>query len=487
MKKKLEFKKESNIEVIRRMILSPKFFIQVMWGLEAQQRGFPFIRNKHWTWQQDEILTAVENAVAGTGSKRISIKSGRGIGKSCVLSWIILWYLFTHKDAQVPCTAPTTDQMHDVLWKELSKWLQKMPVNIQSKFEWTNTHIRMTDSPNTWFARARTAKKESPEAFAGVHGDYVLLVADEASGIPDEIFATSEGFLTDKNVLVLLISNPTRLQGYFYDTFYEDSRNWKNMTFSAEDSPIVENDFVNRIAEKNGTDSDEYRIQVQGEFPKQDMMDEGGYVPLIVEDDLHYTSNAEFVGPVVLGIDPAGEGDDKTVWVLRDQFKTKIVAEESRSTDKSIAQKTLTLMTQYNVLGENVIIDNFGVGANVSKELALSNSRVNSWGVNVGETAYEFATYINLRAEAYFRVKKWLREKGELVNHPGWKELLDIRFRRELSGHIKIMSKRDMSKRGVSSPNYADALMMTFTRNYINNPYTKKKPEYKAHNSVTGY
>src|SRR6266481_7271936 len=97
---------------------SPILFIEKTWGLVPQRDNSKFVKGKHITWQQHDILLAVEAAIQGKALKRISIASGHGIGKTTALAWLILWYLFCFKDAQVPCTAPTSDQIHDVLWKE---------------------------------------------------------------------------------------------------------------------------------------------------------------------------------------------------------------------------------------------------------------------------------------------------------------------------------------------------------------------------------
>lgn len=98
--------------------------------------------------------------------RRISIRAGHGIGKSTAFAWLIIWFLFSFYNAQVPCTAPTSDQMHDVLWKEVKKWLDIMPDDFSRLFDWSNGYIRIVESPETWFARAKTARKESPEALA---------------------------------------------------------------------------------------------------------------------------------------------------------------------------------------------------------------------------------------------------------------------------------------------------------------------------------
>ena len=449
----------NDVEIYKKMQKSPLFFIEMMWGLVPERDNSKFIKGKHLTWQQHDILLAVEEALKG-GKKRISVRSGHGIGKSTTLAMLILWYLFCYKDAQVPCTAPTSDQIHDILWKEVAKWLNLMPQPVREKYEWTNGYIRITESPETWFARAKTARKENPEALAGVHGDFVMYIVDEASGVPEEIFNTAEGALTGDNVLVILISNPTRLIGYFYDSHHKDKESWQTLGFSSIDSPIVDKEYVSRIISKHGEDSDEYKIRVLGEFPREDTMDDKGYIALFSENDIKISDTEEFIGERRLGIDPSGEGDDKTVWVIRDNFKAKIVAVEKVSNASSIAQKTMTLMQHYQVKGEHTYIDNFGAGANVAQELALAGIRVKA--INVGDKPSDEEMFLNRRAEASWRVKQWFRKGGELVDHKGWDEILTIRYRKELSGKMKIMGKLEMKKEGIKSPDHYDALMMTF-------------------------
>ena len=475
---------ESNIKLVAKWRKSPTDFIADMWGLvpqivkpeyktvvdsliaigqwdgiKAEMFGV-FIKGKHITWQQWVILLAVERALQGKAQKRISVKAGHGIGKSFLLSAIILWFLFCWKDAQVPCTAPTSDQMHDVLWKELSLLLGKMPEPIKNLYEWQTGYLRMKQRPESWFARAKTARKENPEALAGVHADHVLAAIDEGSGIDDVIYRTAEGIFTNPDILVIIISNPTRLMGYFYDTHHSDKRNWQTLTFSSLDSPIVDEGYNRRIADKHGVDSDEYRIRVLGEFPRADAVDEQGFVPLLMETDLRQVDDSHaFVPPLILGIDPAGDGDDKTVWVLRDAFRAKILGIENKSTPKGIAQRTVGMIEQYKLKPSDIFIDNFGVGADVVRELVIAGYAV--MGVNGGDKGVD-EDYLNTRAEAYWRVRNWLIAGGELIRHDDWRELLTMRYRRELSGKIKMMSKDDMRKNGYPSPNVADSLSYCF-------------------------
>lgn len=496
----------------KRMEASSLYYTQVTWGLVPQplkpeyyyrfQAGLtlkhkewdafcatvtkdwfmPYQDGMHLTWQQSLVLYGVDKAVRGECSLRISIVSGHGIGKSMILSIIILWFLFIHPFSQVACTSPGKEQMYDVLWKELKKWIDRMPPQMAALYEWQNSHVRMKEASETWFARAKTASKENTEALAGVHADWVLIAVDEASGVDEAIFETMEGSLTSGNILVFLISNGTRSEGYFYATHphgkngeeKHDSERWQNYSFSSLDSPRVDQKYVDGIIAKYGADSEQYNIRVLGKFPKSDMMDDSGYVPLLNENSINFQPDfgelVTFSTLSVMGVDPAGEGDDKTSWVIRDNFKAKKIYEEAKSTPQSIAERTLTLMELYGISDRNVVVDSFGVGADVGKHIAIaSRGKANVYTVNAGEVCQreiDQELYINKRAEMYYKLKKWMQSGGEIVQNDNVKtELLTIKYKRALNGKIQIMSKLDMRKKyGFKSPNDADALALTFLR-----------------------
>lgn len=433
-----------------------------------------YVNGEHITWQQALILFGVDKAIRGECSARISIVSGHGIGKSAVLSYLILWFLFVHPDAQVACTSPGKEQMYDVLWKELKKWIDRMDAGVAQMYEWESSHVRMKESPQTWFARAKTASKENTEALAGVHADWVLIAVDEASGVDEAIFETMEGALTSGNILVFLVSNGTRANGYFFDTHNRDASRWQNYSFSSIDSPRVDQKYVDSIVEKYGADSVQYAVRVLGLFPKEDGMDDSGYVPLVQDKNIgvqfDFGTLTNFPSNAILGVDPAGDGDDKTSWVIRDNFKAKKIYEEAKSTAKSIAERTLTIMTEYGLKPRNVVVDAFGVGADVGKEIAVaSRGQVNVTTVNTGdkcELERDQDVYLNKRAECFWKAKQWLQAGGEIVDNANFKEeLKGIRYKRNLSGLIQIMPKLDMRKKyGLKSPNDADAFSLTFLR-----------------------
>ena len=454
----------------------------------------------HLTWQQSLVCYGIDKALKGHISLRISIVSGHGIGKSCLVSLLILWFLFVHPNCRIGCTAPSQAGLYDVLWSEIKKWIQKMPEGLSDMFIWESTHIRMKEDPNEWFARAKTASKENTEALAGIHADWVMLLADEASGVEEPIFETMEGSLTSGNILVFLISNGTRSLGYFYDTHHKSNDMWQTYSFSSLESPRVDEKYVQGIITKYGTDSIQYAIRVQGHFPDEGVMDDKGYVQLLNEKDLHFVSpDSQWkpIGRAIGALDASGEGQDKTEWAVRDRQRAKIAAEEDTSNASGMALKSLTIMDTYQIDPYDFVIDAFGKGQDVGMEIALATTREKNgsrrtYPVNVGdpcEDEMDRLLYLNKRAEGYYKLMKWCRAGGEIEDHPRLKDqLLSIRFRRTANGRIQIMDKVSSKKLGYPSPDMADAISMTFLKSDSiisrGGEQNKREPAFDPHNAL---
>lgn len=490
-------------EAFKQMRASPIVFVYQVWGLlpqpvrkEYAERYFaglalkgkewdafcasltpdwfaPYINGKHLTWQQSLVLHGIEKAVRGEVSPRISIVSGHGIGKSAISAIVVLWFLFARLQSKVACTAPSADQMYDVLWSEIKKWLDKMPPQIAANYIWETTHLRMREDAQAWWARAKTSNKENTEALAGIHADSVLMLADEASGIEEQIYETMEGALTGEFYLVFLVSNGTRSTGYFYDTHHKDSARWQCYSFSALQSPITNDASAQGWKDKYGEESEQYAIRVLGKFPPEGEMDTKGYMPLFLASELKFTAfdrDWQTVGRTVGSLDPSGEGQDESAWAVKDRMRAAIVGTEATSSDGGMAVRSLTVCTKYGVKPEDFIIDAFGAGHKVAQEIALATAKLPvPWRVtplNTGEPCdkdSDHALYINKRAMGYWLLSLWVKKGGELMYVPGLKdELLSIKFRRTGNGRIQIMSKLDMKKMGLKSPNKADALSMLF-------------------------
>lgn len=511
---------KTDIAEFRMMFYSPIYFIQKAWGLtpqgvkpeyanklaeaftktwdtweeakesitaewfgdynhETEQwEWYDFQKGKNITWQQLLFLKSLEKAVKKEASPHISAVSGRGTGKSRTLAWAIIWYLFGRPDCQIPCTAPTSDQMYDVLWKELMICINEMPPNLKQMYVWESQYLRIKESPGTWFARAKTSSKENPEALSGVHADHVMAAVDEGSGVPEPIFIAAQGILTSPNILFVMISQGTRQSGFFYDSHHKNRKMWQNLAFNSEESPIVDYQFIETLRNAYGRDSDEYRINVLGNFPKEDAMDDKNYVALLAERAIREIpdNDFEFQPDAILGVDPAGEGDNETAWVIRDAFISKKLKLEKQSTAKTVAQITMTLATKFRILPENIIVDSFGSGADVAKEIAVATQgKWNVRTVNVGDLSDESIDpnqlepiskrdlYLNKRAEMYWAAKKWLEQGGMIVEDKKFKDqIMTVRFKRNIKGKIAMMPKHEMRKLGIQSPDIADAFAMTF-------------------------
>ena len=154
---------------------------------------------------QSEFLNAVAK-----GERRISVRSGHGTGKSTAASWAMLWFLITRYPCKIVVTAPTSAQLFDALFAECKRWMTELPPVIRDLLEAKADRIMLKASPTEAFISCRTSRAETPEALQGVHSDNVLLVADEASGIPESVFESAAGSMSGEHASTILLGNPTR-------------------------------------------------------------------------------------------------------------------------------------------------------------------------------------------------------------------------------------------------------------------------------------
>jgi hypothetical protein len=420
-----------------------------------------FVKGKHLSWQQYCMLVAVEDALMSDAPDMISVCSGVGIGKTTTMAWLLLWHLFCFRNCKVGCTAPTGDQLYDILWSEVALWLNKMPEPLQAEYHWQSEYVKMRDKPESWYARARTSRKEKPEALSGLHAPEVLILVDEASAIEDIIFKTMHGALTSPRPIIFMISNPTRNTGYFYDTHHKNRHLWQTLSFSSLESPVV-GEKVELIRLQYGEEGIEWNMRVLGKFPDADMVDSRGYTRLFDSADVRRRQDMGFTGRKRLGVDPSGMGADSTVYVVRDAFQARIVRVEEKSSPEKIAMVINTLMTEFEIPAEEVFIDIFGVGAETWQKLMSAGIPV--IGVDVGRKPNNEHLFLNLRAEAYWRMREWVKGGGEFVDHKRWDELDTIMYRKTVAGSkIQIMSKLDMRRKGIASPDSVDACAITFS------------------------
>ena len=211
-------------------------------------------------WQRAALMDLAENP-------KVAIKSGQGVGKTGLEAAALLWFLCCHPYPRIVATAPTKQQLHDVLWSEVSKWMSKSPL-LSEILKWTKTYIYMVGNEKRWFAVARTATK--PENMQGFHEDNMLFIVDEASGVADPIMEAVLGTLSGENNKLLMCGNPTRTSGTFYDAFNADRALYKCHTVSSADSPRTNKENIESLIRKYGRGSNVVLVRVFGEFPLQE-------------------------------------------------------------------------------------------------------------------------------------------------------------------------------------------------------------------------
>lgn len=442
----------------------------------------PFEKGKHLTWHQTEILLSVMNGSNWLGPWRISTRSWHGIGKSSVIAMIVLWFLYSFADAQIPCTAPTDALLKDILWKEITVWKDRMPELIRAKYEITDDYVRIVESPKTWFARARTARKWETEALAGIHSEHVLALADEWSWVADEVYNVGKGAFTGPHKIFLIISNPTRTSWYFHSTQTKWNRFlWRAMNFNSEESPIVDESFVEQILEESGPDSDEYKVRVMWHFPRSDLIDEKWWIPLLQESDIRFIPPQHNPNFTKLWVDPAWQWTDEALWIWRNSIFMQVLQTEPKSTEKTIAYKTDLILVEHDTIKDDqTYVDNFGSWANVWVELAILKRLVKC--VNRNIPASNPDKFANKRAECYWRLRERARAWWEFVNNPRWKDLLMIKYKRDAKWRIQIISKEEMKKEYGKSPDAPDAWALTFWE--VDKPMTAAKKQEKPRTIV---
>jgi hypothetical protein len=434
------------------------------------------------TWQQAAIL----DAILPPGAK-VSVRSGHGVGKSAIASMIILWFVETHDYAKVPCTAPSSHQLRDILWGELSKWRRESArlsaaQGLPQAFWLSRLFKLLTDSlydPGTkeWGAFARTARKENPEALQGFHAESLLFVLDEASGIPEEVFEAAEGALSTPDARVLMLGNPTRSSGTFYASHHQDRAQYTALHFRSQDSPLVDPAYRPRLVAKWGKDSNVVRVRADGEFPRQadDVL-----ISLDLTEPCPQREPVPGVGPRRLGVDPARYGDDRTTLVLRHgRVIARIAIAAKQGTMETVGQ-IVARIEAWEV--DEIYVDTIGLGAGVYDrlvEVMVERQRLGQrvcavYSVNVAEAAPAVPLQGEprprlLRDYLWLATARWLREEAPVfcaedreANQDLAGELASVRYRLDSDGCLVVESKDAMKQRLGHSPDLADGTIITF-------------------------
>ena len=438
-----------------------------------------------------------EVATALTNHKWVTVRSGQGVGKSALMSAILLWFLMTHPYPRVVCTAPTGQQLRDVLWSEVAKWMSNSPV-LTELLKWTKTYIYLKGAEKRWFAVQRVATR--PENMQGFHEDNMLFLVDEASGIKDDIMEAILGTLTGPNNRLILCGNPTRPNGIFFDSHHGKRGDFKAFRVNSEDSTRTSKENIEALAKAYGRESNVYRVRVLGEFPVQE---DDVFIPLpLVEASVKFTEKKDDTreldpGDIHIGCDVARYGDDKTVIgfkiMERVEFYKKINGQDLMRTAADIVYLGEILRERHDFQYKIPIkVDDGGLGGGVTdriRQIKASDPVYYHWmeiipvnfGAPIKHPRYQDSTTYMMSV-----VKSLLAPHDEDGNAkdveiilPDDNDLIAQLTTRKYSlnerGKIVIESKNAVKSRGLPSPDEADCVLLLCLP-------VKMKPEKKKQN-----
>jgi len=425
--------------------LDPLAFVEGVLGVQSLE-----------PWQR-EALTALRD-----GHKRLSIRSGHGVGKTTFLAWLVLWGLTCFgPDTKIPIAAGSQDQLRDTIQPEIAKWRERLPPLLRDLVNVDTEKVSFALDPQSAFAVFRTASRDNPQALAGFHAENLMFLLDEASAIHEAAYEVALGALSTPGAIVVLTGNPTKSSGYFYDTHTLLRESYYTMRVSSEDVARARG-HIDDVITRFGADSNEYRVRVAGEFPTSDDVT---VIPLhLVEAALKREVQPMRVMPV-WGLDVARFGDDRSALAKR---RGNVLTEPIKVWSN---KDTMTLaglivrewdLTEIDDRPHEILVDVIGIGAGVVDRLDELGLPVR--GINVSESPSVDDQYLRLRDELWWKARQWFEARDCKIeaDQALIAELTALHYKFTSSGKLQVESKADAKKRKLRSPDLADAFVLTF-------------------------
>ena len=430
---------------------------------------------------------------------QVAVKACHSSGKTFTAAEVALWFLARYRDGRVVTTAPTFPQVKDMLWREIR-------ANIQhSRIAFPEPNITELNIDNQRYALGRATNQGV--RFQGYHGRWLIII-DEAPGVDDEIWKAIDGIRAGGDIRLLALGNPVIASGNFYEIFSKQKQDWKRFTISAFDTPNLAGLTIDDLLtmdeaelDRNerpylttrrwvrdkyldwGPDSADYQSRVLGQFPKHskaalislDWIDAASERPVLPSTEGY-----------IAGIDVAGPGKAETVVYVRQG--PNVVAMEAWRKDDPLGDLVQWLADYEHDL--ICYVDEIGIGYNFA--IRLREALEGRWqakmaelkaiqdktgkpvdypeepkvvGVNVGESPEDSERFLNLKAEAYWGIRDRFKDgdvRG-LLDDETKAQLGSIRSIPNARGQNTIERKEDAAKRGVPSPDRAEAFMLCFS------------------------
>lgn len=439
------------------------------------------------TWQQFDLYNSVQFA-----GSRTSVSSGHGTGKTRGFGVIGIWHLLCFFNSNTFLTAPKMGTITDGIFKEFSDIKMRIENGahawIADYFDIQAERVYVVGFKMSWFCVPKTAPRGSPENLAGTHRDWLLWLADEASGMPDANFAVITGALTDSRNRMCIASQPTRSSGFHYETHHtlsiSEGGAWCNLVFNSEESPLVSDAFI--LEKRTQYTSEEYSIKVLGQFCEL----AGKYLnsaaaiqacvgKKVIRDDEEY-------GWFLLSDIGGGGYRDDTVLLAAKVIghgeygdaarRVQIVSVPVCSNTKDPSDVYGDIIEESGKLSNcTAVIDGGGIGLSVIKQLEkndFTNFVKVLWGSPNFRREYK-ERYVNQRAQACCGIARAVQEGrfgiDDSVPLSVVKKIIKqgsrIPYHYDEKARRYIEKKQDMAVDGIPSPDLWDACSFAFLEN----------------------
>ena len=427
------------------------------------------------TWSC-ELMNMIRDGIIDLETAvQIATASGHGIGKSATVAWIALWAFCTFPDTRGVITANTETQLKTKTWAEIGKWFN-LCFFARDHYTLTATGLFSKDPERerTWRIDMIPWSEKNPAAFAGLHnqGKRILLIFDEGSEIPDIIWETAEGALTDSDteIIWLVFGNPTRNTGRFRECFAggKFERQWQHKQIDSRNVVVTNKSRLNNWIEAYGLDSDFVRVRVLGEFPRRGLME--FFSAAEIDEAMTREVRVDRTDPLALGVDVARYGANASVIFARKGRDARTIERERFNGLSTVELAEKVFQAQFRYRADGIMVDGGGVGGGVVDN--IRNKRLHCYEVQFGGKDVIYNTiwgnsgekYANNRAAMYGACRAWLKG-GALPPDPELrKQMLAIRYTYNVRDEILLERKEDLTDEdgyGISLDDI-DALVLTF-------------------------
>lgn len=392
---------------------------------------------------------------------RMDVVSGHGIGKGVMGAWLTHWIMSTRPRCRGTITANTFNQLQTKTWATIQSWARLL-IN-RHWFSVTSETMYFSGQRDSWFASAAACKEENAESFAGQHAadSTSFYLFDEASAIPEKIWETAEGGMTDGEPMFFALGNPTRNTGKFQRiTFGNERERWTRFSVDSRNSRFTNKDQIKQWIEDYGEDSDFVRVRVRGECPRV------GSTQLIPNDVVaacrKHKAYASSALPKIMSVDVARFGDDRSVIGIRHGRQFRVLAKLRGLDTVQLAERVITFINSDKP--DAIVVDGDGLGAGVYDQIRHRGYGQGLYEFHGGSTAFDSAAYYNRRSEIWSKMGEWLKAGAEIPDDPEMEvDLCGVQYGYSSKSQVQLERKEDLKARGLASPDLGDCLAMTFS------------------------